>query len=364
MRGIVMVLMAIDHASAAFNKGRLVTDSFFLYQAGMVLPAAQFWTRWISHICAPTFLFLAGTALALSIERRVKAEESNWDIDRHLLLRGFIIAILDILIITWFWYPGFVLLQVLYAIGFSIIIMIPLRRLSSLWLLGLGIGYFLLNDVLIGLVLSITGNQPAVAGGFLLHGGVFSGFIIGYPVFPWLAMMILGWVFGRHLLGSGESESPRWSPQKVLLVFGLVSLGIFAIIRGLNSYGNLMLIRESNSLIQWLHLSKYPPSLTFAALELGLMCLILSLLFKLQFKFGENIRQKNPILVFGQTALFFYILHIVILESSARVLGMHMKMGLGATYVATGVVLILLYPLCRWYREYKTAHPRSWVRYI
>ena len=177
-------------------------------------------------------------------------------------------------------------------------------------------------------------------------------------------MMILGWVFGRYLVGMREVESSRWSLQKVLLLSGLAALALFVIVRGLNSYGNMLLLREDNSLIQWLHVSKYPPSLSFATLELGLMCIILGLLLKLQAKFGENIRRNNPILVFGQMALFFYLLHIVVLELSAHALGMHMKMGLGATYVSAGAVLIMLYPLCRWYRSYKTAHPRSWVRYI
>jgi uncharacterized membrane protein len=364
MRGVVMVLMAIDHASAAFNKGRLVTDSFFLYQAGMFLPAFQFYTRWVTHICAPTFLFLAGTALALSVERRLRNGDSNWAIDRHLLLRGFSIALFDIVLISWFWYPGSILLQVLYAIGFSIILMIPLRRLSSRWLFGIAVGYFLLNDALLGIVLSLTGNQPTLIGGLFLYGGLFSGLVIGYPISPWLAMMILGWVFGQYLITYRERESAKRSPEKILMVSGFVAIILFIVLRGMNSYGNLMLVRENNSLIQWLHVSKYPPSFTFAALELGLMCVVLSLLFRIQGTIADRIHRDNPILVFGQTALFFYLLHITILELSAHALGMHMKMGLKTAYVATIAVLIILYPLCRWYRKYKTVYPRSWARYI
>lgn len=364
MRGIVMVLMAVDHASAAFNQGRLVTDSYVLYETGMALPSAQFYTRWITHICAPTFLFLAGTALALSIERRSKSTEHAWGIDRHLLRRGGFIAILDVLLIAWFWYPGSVLLQVLYAIGFSIILMIPLRRLSTRWLLGLGAGYLVFNELLIGLALGSAGNQPTIAGGFFLHGGIFPRLIIIYPVFPWLAIMMLGWVFGRYLVAQREVESSRWSPAKVLLGSGFASLGLFVIVRRMNSYGNMMLFRENDGLIQWLHVSKYPPSFSFAALQLGLMCVVLGLLFKAQNRCGDRIKPGNPLTVFGQTALFFYILHIVILELSARALGMHNNMGLGTTYLATAGVLFILYPCCRWYRSFKAAHPSSWVRYI
>ena len=150
MRGIVMVLMAVDHASGAFNKGRLFTDSSFLYQAGMELPALQFFTRWITHICAPTFLFLAGTALALSLERRERAGESNTSIDRYLLTRGLLIALLDPILISRFWGYGSIMFQVLYAIGVSLILMIPLRRLRTAWLLGASVGFIFFGELLTG----------------------------------------------------------------------------------------------------------------------------------------------------------------------------------------------------------------------
>ena len=365
MRGIVMVLMAIDHASGAFNKGRLVTDSSFLYQAGMKLPTFQFFTRWITHICAPTFLFLAGTALALSLRRRESAGESNASIDRYLLTRGLLIALLDPILISRFWgYGGSITLQVLYAIGISLILMIPLRRLRTAWLLGTSIGFFLVSELVIGVLFSLNNNQPSVIGALMIHPGRFPHLLVAYPVFPWLAVMMLGFVFGRKLLHSRDSGSPQWSPEKVLFVGGSASLLVFGIIRGLNSYGNMSLLRENGSLIQWLHVSKYPPSLSFLTLELGLMGIILSLLFGLQNKAHGPIRPWNPILVFGQTAFFFYVLHIVSLEMSARVLNLHMKMGLGTTYMAAIAVLVLLYPCCFWYRRYKTSHPGGWARYI
>ena len=96
MRGLVMVLMAIDHSSGAFNAGRLFTDAAFLYTPGTPLPAAQFFTRWITHLCAPTFVFLAGTGLAFNVEKRVKAGASAWSIDRYVLTRGLVIAAFEI----------------------------------------------------------------------------------------------------------------------------------------------------------------------------------------------------------------------------------------------------------------------------
>jgi uncharacterized membrane protein len=365
MRGIVMVLMGIDHASAAFNKGRLFTDSSFFYQPGTELPAAQFFTRWITHICAPTFLFLAGTSLALSVERRQRAGESDTSIDRYLLTRGLIIAALDPILISRFWgYDGSTAFQVLYAIGMALILMIPLRRVKTAWLLGISIGFILFSELVTGVLFSLNSDQPTVIGVLMVHGGLLPRLTVSYPVFPWLAAMMLGFVFGKQLLRIRDSGSTRWPPEKTLLVSGVVSLLVFGIVRGLNGYGNMELLRNDGSLIQWLHVSKYPPSLSFLALELGLMGVILSQLFRLQDKALGARRLWNPILVFGQTAFFFYVLHIVILEMSARALNLHEIMGLGAAYLATIAVLILLYPLCLWYRRYKRSHPGGWARYI
>src|SRR5262245_55580587 len=95
MRGVVMVLPVIDHASMAFDGSHIAEDSaMYPEAAASALPAAEFLTRWITHLCAPTFVFLAGTALALSVERRVLRGEDPWDIDRSILARGAIIALL------------------------------------------------------------------------------------------------------------------------------------------------------------------------------------------------------------------------------------------------------------------------------
>lgn len=364
MRGFVMVLMAIDHASAAFNAGRLTTDSFFLYAPGSALPAGQFWTRWITHICAPAFLFLAGAAVALSVAKRMQSGGDAWSIDRYLLTRGLIIAALDPILISLVWYPGQVLLQVLFAIGISLILMVPLRRLSMLWLTVIAVGFLAMSEIFTGLAIKLFGGDPTLAGALLLHGGVFPRIVIGYPVLPWLAIMMLGFAFGRHLHRLREKGAPPGAARKVLWIGAVTGFALFIIIRTLNGYGNMLLLRYDNSLMQWLHLSKYPPSLSFVSLELAIMGFILGLLFKFQERIGARVGSSNPIFVFGQTALFFYVLHILILEVAARLLRVHMQLGLGAAYLAAAAVLIVLYPCCLWYRGYKRAHPESWTRYI
>lgn len=384
MRGIVMVLMAIDHAGV-FDAGHLANDSWALHDPDSALPLANFLTRWITHICAPTFLFLAGTALALSISRRTASGMTDRAINLDLLKRALVLLAFELL----FWGP--LTLQVLYAIALSFIAMIFLRHWSNRALLILAFIIIGGNEALAGLAMHLTGHEPAAlmasfkawwtagevvssplpvwfaAVMLLLHPGVLTA--IGpvavqvlYPVLPWLAMMLPGWVFGRYLIQYRKQPS-RWTPERVLLVGGALALGVFVVIRGLNSYGNMFLLRADGSLIQWLFVSKYPPSIAYTALELGLMALGLWGCFRVQKAIGD-VWRNNPLLVFGQTALFFYLLHMPLMIMIAAGLGVMEQLGLEAVYPAALGIMVLLYPLCRWFRRYKAARPGSWVRLL
>jgi uncharacterized membrane protein len=372
--------MASDHASGAFNAGRLVTDSVFLYDPGQELGVLQFANRWISHLCAPTFLFLAGTSLALSIEHKKRRGILSAAIDRDLLIRGLIILSVELFFINWFWLPGTLLLQVMYAIGLGMILMIPLRRLPTPWVVAAALVILASAELFLGDHFIVPFSPSAIASTFLIRAGVIDtpiesveifsriGLVdtitIAYPLLPWAAMMMLGWGFGRHLLLGFNRSTTRRSPANLLLVCGGFALFVFVVLRGMNAYGNMRLLRLDNSWIQWLHVSKYPPSLTFTTLELGLMALILSALFRWQHALGNKTHNRNPILVFGQTAFFFYVLHILVLEVAGRALGMLHKHGLRESSLATILVLVILYPVCLWYRQYKAAHSGSWVRFI
>ena len=131
LRGLVMVLMTLDHASGAFNAGRLVSDSARGWVPGAALDPRQFATRWVTHLCAPTFVFLAGLSLSLSAERRRARGEPPGKQDRFLVTRGLFIAACDPLWMSWaFGVKDRLLFQVLYAIGMSFVAMAGLRRLS------------------------------------------------------------------------------------------------------------------------------------------------------------------------------------------------------------------------------------------
>jgi uncharacterized membrane protein len=363
MRGIVMVLMTVDHASETLNHGRVFTDSVMFWKPGSALPTAQFLTRWMTHLCAPTFVLLAGVSLAIAVENRRAKGDSPRTIDRYILVRGALIVAFELLWMSPVMLdPGRILLQVLYAIGTSLICMAALRRLSDATLSALGLSVILFGEAGIGALQALHVDRTVPAA-MLLVGGIFDHgrLIAAYPTLPWLGIMMLGWVLGRRLLvwrteGVDVERAPR-----VLAAFGVIALCTFFALRGLDGYGNMQLHRDDGSLVQWLHVSKYPPSITFSGLELGIASLMLSALFVLTRTRPEA---GGPVRLFGQVALFYYLLHIHLLHLGAWAFGVRDKLGLASSYVGALVVLVLLYPLCRVYQRYKAAHPDSLARFV
>ena len=361
MRGIVMVLMAVDHSSEAFNAGRLFTDSVFFYRPGTPLPAAQFLTRFITHLCAPTFVFLAGTGLAFSVQRQVAKGEKASVIDRRIAVRGLLIAAFE-LWISWFVVPpGMLLLQVLYAIGISFLFMVPLRRLPNGVALGLALFLIAAGEALVGLCVSLGSDpaSPPLALALLVVGGERPPLIIGYPPIHWLAIMLLGFTWGRMLM---TKAPPVERILRQLAAFGVGALVIYAVMRGVNGYGNMRLFREDASLVQWLHVSKYPPSITYTALELGIMALVMAVLFQLTLM--RRARDDGLLITLGQTPMFFYLLHFPLLVMASRIAGVHHQLGLAATYAGAAGIVIVLYPFCRWYRAFKATGRYAFTRYI
>ena len=180
----------------------------------------------------------------------------------------------------------------------------------------------------------------------------------------WLAMMMLGWAFGAHLLALRRRGLPASTVAPRCAAVGVGSLLLFALARGANGYGNMALLRDDGSLIQWLHVCKYPPSLAFSALEPGVMAMLLAAFLVLQSRLAGPPRARNPFLVLGRAALFFYLLHFLLLGVGATALGLAGRGGLLHTYVAALLVVVALYPACLWYGRYKAAHPDGIAQYI
>jgi uncharacterized membrane protein len=361
MRGLVMVIMLIDHASMAFDgshKDIAMDSARFADAAKITLPGFAFFTRWIAHICAPTFVLLAGTALALSTEKRIAKGFDAWAIDKGMLIRGAIIALIDPTLISLgsgHWNIG-----VLTAIGLSMMSMALLRRLPTKALLALALGWMIFGELITGLFWHTPGSSSPLAALFIAnYAGV--NLLIHYPFIPWLAIMMLGWAFGRHIVQFNAGKT-RITPMKVLVISGIVSLLIFFVVRAGQGYGDMFLHRADGSWQQWLHVSKYPPSLTYYGLELGLLALCLALMIKIEPLIG--VRPNGPLLVFGQTAMFFYLVHRLLLEIPATYFGLRGFGDISTTYIVWALLLVPLYMACRWYRDVKKAYPDSFLKYL
>ncbi|HEY8378958.1 MAG TPA: hypothetical protein VIK91_20845 [Nannocystis sp.] len=299
-------------------------------------------------------------AIALSgAQRREPADARAFD--RHLRVRGLVLVALDLFYMSAL--NGRLLLQVLYALGVGMIALSFLRHLGPRVLLALALAWFLADEwVSTRLWDPLTppdSGSPFTA----LAVGHWRGDIgtILYPALPWLAIMTLGWVLGEHMARWHEGRA-RVRPARVFALTGIAGLLVFTLVRALNGYGNMLLYRADDSLVQWLHVSKYPPSLAFVGLQLGLVLLLLAALVRIEPRIPAH--RDGPVLLFGQTALFFYIVHWLVLGAPATLFGLFRVGGVGAAYLAAAAALLVMWPLCRRYRRYKRAHPHGWARYI
>ncbi len=356
LRGFVMILMIIDHVAMAYNGQHIALDSAATYRSAVALPGAEFFTRWMTHLCAPVFVFLAGTAMAISVERKVAKAMNAQQIDGDILKRGAFIAILDPTLISLF--SGKLLFQVLYAIGMAMMCMALLRRLPTGAMVLIALAWIGLGEVLVGKFWQpVTGEATPLPAAFLFATYSSAEITIKYPLLPWLAIMMLGWAFGRYLLSYKEQRTAI-GPVTVLLLCGVLALLGFVVIRYMNGYGNMFLLRYDNSWQQWLHVSKYPASASYTLLELGIMSILLAAMMMLEKQIG--VRENGPLLVLGQTAMFFYLVHRLVLEGSATYAGLRHFGDLSTTYIGAAIGLIVLYPLCYWYRGFKRRHS-NWL---
>ncbi len=356
LRGLVIALMTVDHAGGVFDAAHMHGDAAARWTPGTPLPAGEFLTRWVTHLCAPVFVLLAGASLVLSTERRRDEPGQT----RFLVTRGLFIAALDPL---WMGlgFSGYerLPLQVLYAIGMSMVCMAALRRLPTSLLVAGAIAIQVGGELVAG-VLPEDGAAGTFVKLLLVGGPIVWRLRCNYPLLPWLSIMMLGAVLGRWLL------EPRTTAERArtLGLVGNAMLVGFAALRGVDGYGNWHLYRDSLEPLQWLHVSKYPPSLTYMLLELGLGLLVLALFVRLD----EPDRPRRGIAllsVFGGAAFFYYLLHVHLLGLAQLTLGLdRTREGLPKTWLAAAAMLALLAWPCWLYRRYKAAHPESFTRYV
>lgn len=364
VRGLVMVFMALDHTRDYFGDLRLPTP---LAKAS----APLFFTRWITHFCAPVFVLLAGTSAWLYGSKRSRGELS-----RFLLERGLWLIVLEFTVVHLAWFQtyqaGLWLLQVIAAIGLSMIALSALIWLPQRWQLGVGLlvlgGHNMLDTVSPADLGSVSwlwkvAHQPGLQklpGDQLLY--------VVYPVLPWTAIMLLGYTLGPVMAMRQSARRLRLAQLGTCLCLG------FVVLRSTNLYGDSR--SWTGGLFGFLDCTKYPPSLLFSLMTLGPALLLLAALDR------EPGRLGRGLLVFGQVPLFYYVVHLYLLSSGSRlfyrlaygqdfrVFADGMVSGklpewyghpLWVTYAFWILSLALLYPLCRWFGERKRAgQSRLW----
>ncbi len=374
LRGIAMVIMALDHVRDYFHTARF--DPLDLTQTTSLL----FITRWVTHHCAPAFVFLAGTGAFLSLSRgKTKSELS-----RFLLTRGFWLVFLELTVVRFAWLfnfdYSFMFVQVIWAIGWSMVVLSGLVFLPRRAIAVLAIGMIVLHN-------SLDAVSPASMGVFgwlwqILHiqspivYAVDRVFFVAYPLIPWIGVMAAGYVFG------GILQKEEHTRRATLYKLGLALVGGFVVLRALNLYGDPHPWSSQDTVLKtvlsFIDTHKYPPSLLYLMMTLGPAILILPLLERWHGRFA------NFLTVFGRVPLFYYVLHLYLIHGLAVIaasLTVHdisflfsnvlwdqwpatYGFNLGIVYLVWVSVILLLYLPCRWFAGVKRRRKEPWLSYL
>ena len=362
LRGLIMIVMALDH----------VRD-FFHWQATKFQPddltrttAALFLTRWITHFCAPVFVFTAGLSAYFPLSRgRSKAEVS-----RFLWTRGLWLVFLELTVVHFGLLlaeaSGLVLLEVIWALGVSMIVLAGLIHVPVRWLAPLSLAVIGLHNLADPITASGLWNILHRQGAFPL--GPLTVFA-AYPLVPWFAVMAAGYCFGHFF----EFDEPK--RRRLFTRIGLGLTAGFVALRTLNIYGNPT--PWDGSALSFLNCAKYPPSLDFLLMTLGPAILLLS-------------RLENPpavLLTYGRVPLFYFVVHLYLIQALAKA-AVAMQLGrtgllfdfsksmaspsrpagygfdLWAVYLIWIGIAAALYPLCHWFGALKQRRTDWWLSYL
>ncbi|MDQ3172023.1 MAG: heparan-alpha-glucosaminide N-acetyltransferase domain-containing protein [Acidobacteriota bacterium] len=371
LRGAVMVLMALDHVRDYVTNLRFQPENLARGSA------ALFATRWVTHFCAPAFALLAGVGIGLSMGRGKPAGEMS----RFLITRGLWLIVLDAIVTAIGFQFGFRLIPVfalvLWALGLSMIVMAALihapKPLVAAFALAMIAGHNLFDGV-----------RPADWGAFaplwnVLHvpGFAIPGkLLVAYPLIPWVGVMALGYV---------AADVYQWEParrRRVLIGAGLAASALFIGLRAFNAYGNPFpwTVQRSAALTvaSFLNVTKYPPSLQFLLMTLGPALVALALLER------ARGRVAGWLEVIGRVPLFFYVVHIYLAHLAGMTIAFVQSgeiqripvvtepgavppwygVPLPGVYLAWIVVVLAMYPLCRWYGRLKQRRDDWWLGYL
>lgn len=378
VRGIIMIVMALDHTRDFFGD---VTSSPTNLTTTTV---ALFFTRWITHFCAPVFFLLTGTGAFLSLKRKSTAELS-----RFLWTRGLWLIVLDFTVVRClglqfnFDYRVTVW-NVLWGLGWAMLALAALVRLPA-WAVGaFGVVMIATHNLLDGLtapdVGALTPFINALHAPALLVAGPRFTILAAYPLIPWIGVTAVGFALGQVF--SWEAER-----RKTFLVrLGVALTVAFVVLRAINVYGDPVPWSAQASpaftLVSFLNLNKYPPSLLFLLMTLGPALLLLRAV-------DDNTSGwLRPALVFGKVPLFFFVLHLTLIHLLAVVACLvrygavhwmfespsldHFPItqppgwpsSLPVVYLVWVVVVVALYPACRWFAALKQRRTDWWLSYL
>lgn len=380
LRGIVMIVMAIDHTRDIYHIPAVQgVDPL----APLTTTPAIFFTRWITHYCAPTFVFLSGLSAYLSSQKKNSAEASLF-----LINRGIWLIFVEMVIITFGLTFDFkfrtIIWQVIWAIGCSMIILGVVRQLHVRWVLIIGCILFFGHDLFIYVNVPQTGTIADLIRMLFTTSGNFipvnATHNIGdfYAILPWTGVMLIGYSIGPWF-------SKEYAPAKRkrnLLIAGLSFIALFIILRFIDDYGNPFHRQPANgwrSILAFLNVNKYPPSLMFCCMTLGPSMVFLAL--------SENIKSgwSRIASVYGKVPFFYYVLHFYILHTLLIIF--YFATGHGGTekeiyqtfigfqaadfgyplwivYIIWFSVVASLYFPCRWFYKYKMSHGQWWLKYL
>lgn len=384
LRGLVMIIMALDHTRDFFHQPAMVDDPLNYATTTPVL----FLTRWITHFCAPVFVFLAGTSAFFQSSRKSTAELSKFLITRGLWLVFIEIAVINLAVT---FDPNYTVigLQTIWAIGISMIVLGLAIWLPFSAILTIGLVIVFGHNALDFYEKQFPQNHTYNIFYSLLHRPGFyplgSGrtLLILYPVLSWIGLMMLGYCFGK--LFSKYEGAQR---QKILTWLGLGIILFFIALRATNLYGdaNHWSAKKTNifTVLSFVDTVKYPPSLLYMCMTIGPAILFIAL--------WGNVRNAVTkfITVYGRVPFFYYVLHFTLIHILSTIAfftrghsfnqGIHNTSkgpippfnfiipgegySLWVVYVVWIFVFVSLYPLCKWFSQYKQTHKQQWLSYL
>ncbi|WP_155006329.1 DUF1624 domain-containing protein [Sphingomonas hengshuiensis] len=366
LRGVVMLLMLVDHSREFFYLHAQVRDPMDL----ATTPPELFFTRLLAHLCAPVFVLLTGLAAALYGDARGGRGAAAG----FLLKRGLFLIVLEWTVVNFAWTfdptPSVIYLQVIWAIGLSMVALAALLYLPRPALIGIGVLLAFGHNLLDGIAAPPGGPGHVLWSvlherGFIeLPGGARAR--TSYPVLPWVGVIALGYALGPWF---ARQVAPV-ARQRRLAATGAGALLLFALLRALNGYGEPVPWQVQGDALttamRLLNLTKYPPSADFLLLTLGIGLLLLAALER----WGGGL--VRMLAVFGAAPLFFYLLHLYLLHAINRVAGLATHSGpalvsvpnVASLWLLAGAVAVPCWFLCRRFAAVKRRSGAAWMRYL